>query len=71
LEVVVAISDGKYVVDEQGERVGVILDIAQFQRILEELEELESIRAYDAAKSSGDDAVPLDQAVREIEQERR
>ncbi len=66
-----AISDGKYVVDEQGERVGVILDIAQFQRILEELEELESIRAYDAAKSSGDDAVPLDQAVREIEQERR
>ena len=66
-----AISDGKYVVDEQGERVGVILDIAQFQRILEELEEFESIRAYDAAKSSGDDAVPLDQAVREIEQERR
>ena len=35
------------------------------------MEELESIRAYDAAKSSGDEAIPFDQAVREIERDRR
>lgn len=61
----------RYVVNEKGERVGVLLDIAEYRRILEELEELESIRAYDAAKASKDEAFSFAQAVREIEQERR
>ncbi len=61
----------KYLVDDTGERVGVLLDIDQYQRILEELEELESVRAYDAAKAEQDESVPLDQAIKEIEQERR
>jgi len=60
-----------YVVDASGNRVGVILRMEDYQRLLEDLEELESIRAYDAAKRSGDEAVPFDQAVREIEQDRR
>lgn len=38
--------------------------------MLQELEELEAIRAYDAAKASGDEAIPLDQAVAEIERDR-
>lgn len=63
--------DENYVVDESGARVGVILPIAEYQKLLEELEELEAIRAYDAAKNSGDEAIPFDQAVREIEQDRR
>lgn len=61
----------RYVTDEAGQRVGVLLDIADFQKILEELEELEAIRAYDAAKAFGDEAIPFDQAVAEIEQARR
>lgn len=61
----------KYLVDDTGERVGVLLDIDQYQRILEELEELESVRAYDAAKAAQDESIPLDQAIKEIEQERR
>ena len=60
-----------YVVDEDGARVGVILPIEEYRRLMEELEELESIRAYDAAKSSGDEAIPFEQALREIEQDRR
>ena len=51
-----------YVVDEKGNRVGVLLDIQHYERLLEELEELESIRAYDAAKESGDLATPFDGA---------
>jgi hypothetical protein len=61
----------RYIVDESGSRVGVVLDIADYRKLLEELEELESIRAYDAAKASGDKAVPFEQAVVEIEQNRR
>lgn len=61
----------KYVVDEKGERVGVLLSIEEYQRLLAELEELESIRAYDAAKAAKDEAIPFDQAISEIEQERK
>ena len=60
-----------YVVDEDGARVGVILPMEEYRKLMEELEELESIRAYDAAKSSGDEAIPFDQAVKEIERDRR
>ena len=62
--------NGKYIVDEKGERVGVLLSIDEYQRLLEELEELESIRAYDAAKASKDEAIPFDQATSEIEKKR-
>jgi hypothetical protein len=61
----------QYVVDEQGKQVGVLLDIGDYRRILDELEELEAIRAYDAAKASGDEAIPFEQAIEEIERERR
>ncbi len=57
----------RYVVDEQGNQVGVLLDIRGYRRILEELEELEAIRAYDAAKASGDEAIPFELAIEEIE----
>ena len=60
-----------YVVDEKGNRIGVVLDIADYRRLLEELEELESIRAYDVAKASGDEAIPFEQAVSEIERPQR
>ncbi len=65
-----SISKERYVVDEQGNRVAVLLDIAEYERVLQELEELESLRAYDAAKASGDEAVPFEQAVTEIERGR-
>jgi hypothetical protein len=59
-----------YVIDQQGNPIGVVLDIADYRKLLEDLEELESIRAYDAAKASGDEAIPFEQAISEIEQNR-
>jgi len=56
----------RYVTDEKGNRVAVLLNIEDYHKMLEELEEFESIRAYDAAKASGDEAVPFEQAVSEI-----
>jgi hypothetical protein len=49
----------------------VVLDIRDYHRLIAELEELESIRAYDAAKASGDEAVPFAQAVAEIERSKK
>lgn len=61
----------QYLTDREGKRVGVVLDLEQFQRIIEELEDLEDIRAYDAAMASGEEVVPSDQAIAEIEQSRK
>ena len=61
----------EYLTDRDGNRVKVVLGIQQFQRMIEELEELDDIRAYDAAKASGDEAIPLDQAIHEIRQSRQ
>lgn len=61
----------KFVVDEKGERVGIILTVEDYRKILEDLEELESIRAYDEAKASGDEVIPFEKAIKEIEKERR
>jgi hypothetical protein len=61
----------QYIVDENDNRIGVLLSIEDYQRILEELEELESIRAYDEAKASGERAIPFDQALEEIERARQ
>jgi hypothetical protein len=60
----------RFLVDGDGNRVGVVLDMAQYQKLLEEVEELEAIRAYDEAKASRDEAIPFEQAIREIEQRR-
>ncbi|MES1243325.1 MAG: hypothetical protein ABUT39_17060 [Acidobacteriota bacterium] len=61
----------RFVVDEAGNRVAVLLDVAEYQSILEDLEELESIRAYDLAKASGEKPIPFEQAIQEIERKRR
>lgn len=61
----------KYVVDEKGKAVSVLLDIKAYRRLMSELEELEAISAYDAAKTSCDGAVPFEKAVQEIEKSRR
>ena len=58
-------------VDEKGERIEVLLDLNDYRKTLEELEELESIRAYDKAKAYDDEAIPFDKAIEEIESERK
>ena len=59
----------RYLVDAKGTRIAVVLSIEEYHHILSELEELESIRAYDAAKASKDEAIPFEQAIKEIEQD--
>lgn len=60
----------EYIVSESGERTRVILDLAEYEQLVEAAEELEDIIAYDEAKaeieSGGDEAIPLEQAMREI-----
>lgn len=61
----------QFITDDKGNRSGVVFSIEDYEKIRQELEELECIRAYDAAKASGDEIIPLDQAIREIEEARK
>ena len=61
----------RYVTDHEGNRIGVFLGMEEYQQIIDRLEELEDIRAFDAAIASGDEVIPFDQAIAEIEQRRK
>ena len=56
----------KYVVDEHQNRHAVLLPYEEWEKIVEEIEELDAIRAYDEAKSRPSEPVAFDDAVKEI-----
>ena len=57
----------KFVYDEAGKLVGVILEPTRYRSLLSALEELDSIRAYDEAKASNDDVLDYEEAIAQIE----
>jgi PHD/YefM family antitoxin component YafN of YafNO toxin-antitoxin module len=58
----------QYVVDAQQRPQAVLLPVAEWERIVEELDELDDIRAYDAAKAKPEETLAFEQAVREIQE---
>ena len=61
----------KYVTNRRGQKVGVVLDIEDYKKMMADIEELDSIRAYDAAKDSGDEVISFQGATEEIERSRK
>jgi PHD/YefM family antitoxin component YafN of YafNO toxin-antitoxin module len=59
--------EARYIVDEIGKRTGVILSVDEYERMIEDLED---VRLYDEGKAalqrSESEVVPLEQAMREI-----
>ena len=60
----------RYVVDENGKRVEVIMSVEEYERLIEALEELEDVRFYDEAKAEikreGSNVVPWEKVRDEI-----
>lgn len=56
----------QYLVDGEGNRTAVVVPISEWTQVLELLEELSDVRAYDEAKSLPSEPIPFDQAVSEI-----
>ncbi len=59
----------QYVVDREGKRVAVILDIEEYNRLLEWIADQEDARAVQTALASGEQGMPLEQAIAEVERE--
>jgi PHD/YefM family antitoxin component YafN of YafNO toxin-antitoxin module len=60
----------QYITDTAGQQL-VVLPVAEFNSIIEELEELEDIGSYDDARKNGTgERIPMDEAFRIIEANR-
>ena len=53
------LSNTTFITDQQGKKISAVLPIKKYNMILEELEELEDIRAYDKAKAKKEKPIPL------------
>jgi hypothetical protein len=61
----------QFLTNEKGERVAVVIGIEEYEKLLEELEDLEDIRAYDEAIASGETPIPFEQAIAEIKRSQK
>jgi hypothetical protein len=61
----------QFITNEKSERTHVLIGVEDYEEILERIEDLADIRAYDEAKASGEIAVPLEEALERIKRERR
>ncbi|CAA9448692.1 MAG: hypothetical protein AVDCRST_MAG80-2029 [uncultured Rubrobacteraceae bacterium] len=66
--------EARYLTDENGKRIGVVLDIEEYERLREIEDEMEDIRRFDKAmfaiESGEDEVIPWEQAIREIREGR-
>ena len=60
----------KYITDEQGNQIGVLLDMEEYRKLLQDSEELDAIRAYDLAILE-DEEIPFEVAIATIENSRQ
>ena len=58
----------QYAIDRQKIPKAVLLSIDEWNQIINALEELDDIRAYDTAKTGDQESIPFEQAVREIQE---
>jgi hypothetical protein len=61
----------KYITDDKGKKISVILPLKDFEAILDELDELDDIKLYDKAKKSNEPSIPIDEAFKLIEEKRK
>jgi hypothetical protein len=61
----------QYITDYTGKKISVVLPMKEFKTIMEELEDLEDLRLYDAAKMSNEPSIPIDEAFKIIEEKRK
>lgn len=57
----------QFITNDSGKKLAVILPISKYRKMLEELEELDDIKAYDEAKKDKEPSIPIDEAFEMIE----
>jgi PHD/YefM family antitoxin component YafN of YafNO toxin-antitoxin module len=55
----------QFLTNKDGEKIAVVISIEEYEKLREQLEELDEIRAFDEAEASGETAVPLSRSASE------
>lgn len=61
----------QYITDSQGKKLSVVLPIKEYQKMLEDLEELDDLRLYDEAMALNEPSIPIDKAFQQIAEKRK
>lgn len=61
----------QFVTDDHGKKLAVILPIKDYNKMVDDLEELEDIKLYDKAKEGKQEFINAEQAFKEIEESRK
>ena len=61
----------QFLTNEKGERIAVVIDIEEYERLIEAVEDAEDVRAYDEVKASDEAPIPLEQALAENRRNRK
>ncbi len=56
----------EYIIDKNSHKKSVVIPLAEWQKIMDAMDELDDIRAYDLALSKNDGIILFEQAVNEI-----
>lgn len=57
----------KYITDQKGKRISVVISVKEFEALVEKIEELEDVKLYDQVKNSEESSLPIDKAFELIE----
>jgi hypothetical protein len=55
----------QYITDIDGKKVSVVIPLAEYEQILEELDELDDIKLFDKAKAENDPGMVFDDYVKQ------
>ena len=61
----------QFLTNEKGEKIAVVIAIEEYEKLLDEIDELEAIKEFEEAKAAGETPVPFDEATARIEQRRK
>ncbi|TDQ17652.1 hypothetical protein DFQ04_2308 [Algoriphagus boseongensis] len=57
----------KYITDQAGNKISVVISVKEFEDLVGKIEELEDVKLYDQVKKSDETSLPIDEAFDLIE----
>jgi len=61
----------QFITDNTGKKISVIIPVKEFKTLMEVLEDIEDVRLFDEAMSVNEPPVPIDEAFKIIEENRK
>lgn len=61
----------QYITNEKGEKIAVVIPIKKFEKMMEDLDDLEDIKAYDRAMIAAEPSIPIEKAFKELDKKRK